>query len=179
MHADAGVTLIELVVAMAIAGIVISLTLASWTFIAKHTTLGKRKSEFYSQAEQTGSLIAHDIRTSLMVISFDKSAITFITGKGGDTITYAFDGDTLRKNGAAVRFVSEGAAVVRFSIEKDDAASTPAARPLASPSGAQDIVLTVTLGMKDRAGAVSEIPSSVKVRCAPLGDLYNKNKFVF
>jgi prepilin-type N-terminal cleavage/methylation domain-containing protein len=174
-----GVTLVELVVAMAIAGIVISLTLASWTFISRHTTLGKHKAEFLSQTEQTASLIVNSIRRSEQVISFDKNTISFIAGSGGDTVTYAFDGDTLRKNGDAVQFVTEGATVVRFSVEKDEAASTPSARSLASPLDAQDIVLTVTLGMKDRSGASSEIPSSVKIRFVPPGDPYNKNRFTF
>jgi prepilin-type N-terminal cleavage/methylation domain-containing protein len=182
---QAGVTLIELVVAMVIAGIVISLTLASWTFISKHTTLGQHKTEFLSQTEQTASLIVNSIRRSEQVISFDKNAISFIAGIGGDTVTYAFDGDTLRKNGAPVQFVTEGARVVRFSVEKDEAASMPSARPLASAQSAQsaqdaqDIVLTITLGMKDRTGAASEIPSSVKIRLVPPTDPYNKSRFTF
>jgi prepilin-type N-terminal cleavage/methylation domain-containing protein len=179
---QAGVTLIELVVAMVIAGIVISLTLASWTFISTHTTLGQHKTEFLSQAEQTASLIVNSIRRSEQVISFDKNAISFIAASGGDTVTYAFDGDTLRKNGAPVQFVTEGATVVRFSVEKDEAASMPSARPLASAQSAQDaqdIVLTITLGMKDRTGAASEIPSSVKIRLVPPTDPYNKSRFTF
>jgi hypothetical protein len=56
--------------------------------------------------------------------------------------------------------------VVRFSIEKDEAASAPTERPVL-PGEPQDIVLTVILGMQDRTGAASEIPCTVKIRYAP------------
>jgi prepilin-type N-terminal cleavage/methylation domain-containing protein len=169
MRTSGGVTLVELVVAMAIAGIVISLTLTSWTLIAKRTTLGKHRSGFYSQTEQAQRIIVDGVRKSSRVISFDKSAITFVAD-AGDTVSYAFDGDTLRKNGAALQFVTEGGKVVRFSVEKDSAASPPALSLTE-----QDIMLTITLGMKDRTGAGSEILSSVKIRYAPQNDL-NNNK---
>jgi len=174
-----GFTMVELVVAMAIAAIVISLTLASWTFISRHTTLTRRASEFHSQAEQAAFIIVNSLRTSEKVLSFDKSTITFVAGRSGDTVSYSFDNDSLRKNGTAVTFVQDGIAVVKFGVERNEAASAPAARPLATPEDARDLVLTITLAMRDRAGALSEIPSEVKVRYVPTRDAYGKNTFSF
>jgi prepilin-type N-terminal cleavage/methylation domain-containing protein len=173
-----GVTLLELIVAMFIASIVISLALTSWTFISRHTTLGKHKSEFHSQAEQTASRIVNAIRTSESVLFFDNNSILFIAGRGVDTISFTFDGDTLRENGDAVRFVTEGAKVVRFSIEKDAAASAPTERPIL-PGEPQDIVLTVILGMLDRTGASSEIPGTVKIRYAPQDNISSMSTWNF
>jgi prepilin-type N-terminal cleavage/methylation domain-containing protein len=173
-----GLTLIELVVALVISGIVISLAMFSWTFISRHTTLQKRKSTFYSQTEQAAALIANDIRTSPHVLLFDDKAITLVARNGGDTLTYRLDGDTLRKNDAAVRFFSEGAKVVRFSIEKDKAWPSPALDPPGSPPEPQDIVLIVTLRTQDRTGLTSEIRSSVKIRYAEEeGNVDNKFKW--
>jgi prepilin-type N-terminal cleavage/methylation domain-containing protein len=163
----AGVTLIELVVAMSIAGIVVSLALASWTLIAKHTALEKHKTEFQSQAEQTGSLIVNAVRNSDKVLLFGKNAITFVDGRSGDTVSYSFDADTLRRNGTAVPFVTQGTTVVRFSVEKDEAASAPMSRQGGLPGSWQDMVLCITVGMQDRNGATSEIAYSARVRFVP------------
>ncbi|HUI91694.1 MAG TPA: type II secretion system protein [Chitinivibrionales bacterium] len=161
--AKGGFTIIEFIVAIVISGIAISLALFSWTFISRHTTLQKRKSAFYAQTEQAAALISNDIRTSPQVIYFNDQGITFLSRGNGDTVTYRLDSDTLRKNDTAVRYFSEGAIPVKFSIEKDQTA------PLPSPSRAdscapQDIALIITLGAKDRTGLTSEIRSRVKIR---------------
>jgi hypothetical protein len=96
------------------------------------------------------------------VLFFDDKVITLVSRTSGDTLTYRLTDDTLRKNDTAVRFFSEGAKVVRFSIEKDKAWPSPALGP-AEP---QDIVLVITLRTQDRTGTASEIRSSVKIRYA-------------
>jgi prepilin-type N-terminal cleavage/methylation domain-containing protein len=159
-----GITLIELIVALVISGIVISGAMFSWTFISRHTTLQKRKSAFFAQTELAASLIANDIRTSPHVLFFDDNAITFVARNGGDTLTYRLTGDSLRKNDTAQRFFSEGATVVRFSIEKDKSWPLPATGPAGEPAQPQDIVLIITLRTQDRTGITSEIRSSVKIR---------------
>ena len=171
-----GLTLIELVVALVISGIVISLAMFSWTFISRHTTLQKRKSAFYAQTEQAAALIANDIRTSPHVLLFDDKAITLVARNNGDTLTYRLDGDTLRKNDAAVRYFSEGATVARFSIERDKTWPAPAVGPPGSPPEPQDMVLIITLRTRDRTGLTSEIRSSVKIRYAEEEENVN-NKF--
>jgi prepilin-type N-terminal cleavage/methylation domain-containing protein len=161
-----GLTLIELIVALVVSGIAISLALFSWTYISRHTTLQKRKSAFYAQTEQAAALIASDIRTSPHVLLFDDKAITLVARNNGDTLTYRLDGDTLRKNDTTVRYFSEGAKVVRFSIEKDKSWPPPAIGPPGSPPEPQDMVLIITLRTQDRTGITSEIKSSVKIRYA-------------
>jgi prepilin-type N-terminal cleavage/methylation domain-containing protein len=173
-----GITLVELLVALVISGIVISGAMFSWTFISRHTTLQKRKSAFFAQTEQAAALIANDIRTSPHVLFFDDNTITLVARTSGDTITYRLTGDSLRKNDAAVRFFSEGATPVKFSIEKDKSASSSPSGLTSDPRVPQDIVLIVTLGTRDRTGLTSEIRSSVKIRYAEEeGKVNNKFKW--
>jgi prepilin-type N-terminal cleavage/methylation domain-containing protein len=174
-----GFTLVELVVAMVISGIVITMALVSWAFISRHTTLTRRTSEFRAQAEQASFIVVNGVRTSEKVLSFDRSAITFVAAKSGDTVSYSFANDSLRKNGTPVRFVQDNVAVVKFLVEKNEAASAPSAGQLAAPDEPRDMVLTITLGVRDRAGALSEIPSEVKVRFAPARDPYGTRGFSF
>jgi prepilin-type N-terminal cleavage/methylation domain-containing protein len=173
-----GLTLIELVVALFISGIVISAAMFSWTFISRHTTLQKRKSAFYAQTEQAAALIVNDIRTSPHVLFFDDNAITLVARNGGDTLTYRLTGDSLRKNDIAVRFFSEGATPVKFSIEKDKSASSSSTGPASDPRAPQDIIIVITLRTQDRTGLTSEIRSSVKIRYAEEeGNVNNKFKW--
>jgi len=71
-------TLVELVVALSIGSILVSLVLFSWTFMARHTVLQKRKSMFYAQTELAASMVAGDVRRSSQVIAFDAGSITFV-----------------------------------------------------------------------------------------------------
>jgi prepilin-type N-terminal cleavage/methylation domain-containing protein len=177
VHANArGVTLVELIVALVISGIVISLAMFSWTYLSRHTTLTKRKHLFYSQTELTAAIIANDVRRSPQIILFTENAVSYIDGRSGDTVVYKFDGDTLRKNDTAVQFVSEGAKVIKFSVEKDEASS--GAKP-GYLNQSQDIVLLITLGMQDRAGTTSEIPNKVKVRYIEGGEEVIKSRWNF
>jgi Tfp pilus assembly protein FimT len=170
-----GVSLVELVVAMFIAGVVISIVMSSWTFVARHTELQKRKSEFYAQTEQMGSIIANEIRTSPRVILFDASGITFVASRGGDTVTYRLNNDSLRKNGAAIPFVADGATVVKFSIEKEEMPRAPV--PPGEQNETQDLTLVVTLGTQDRTGLTSEIRNRVKTRYVEAADAFEKNQW--
>lgn len=170
-----GLTLIELSVALFIGGVVISLVLFSWGFVARHTLLQKRKSAFYTQTELAASIIANEIRTSPRVLFFDNGAVTFIASRGGDTVTYRFSSDSLRKNGSALPPAMEGSKVTQFSVEKDKA--SPPAIPLTQKSEPQDIVLVITLGMQDRTGISSVIKNRVTIRYEEDQDISFKNKW--
>jgi prepilin-type N-terminal cleavage/methylation domain-containing protein len=175
-----GHTLIELIVALSISGIVITMALFSWTFISRHTTIQKRKSIFYSQAEMTASLIVNDLRTSPAILSINDHAITFVARTNGDTVTYEFTGDSLRKNRIGVPLVAEGANVVQFSIEKRSVTTEDPIRKSLPGKKREDILLIVTLGMQDRTGLTSLLPLQVKVRSPdePTGG-YGNNRWNF
>jgi type II secretory pathway pseudopilin PulG len=154
----AGVTVVEVVVALFILGAIMSLVMFSWTFFARSTLLQKRKSALRAQTEQVASVIVSDIGTSPRVIFFDPGGITFIAS-GGDTATYRLSNDSLRKNGAAIPFGSGGARVVKFAIEKETPLSVPVEQ-----NQPQDAALVVTLGAKDRTGVTSEVRNRVTIR---------------
>jgi prepilin-type N-terminal cleavage/methylation domain-containing protein len=172
-----GVTLIELMVALSIAGITIGLVLFSWTFIARHTTIQKRKALLYSQTEAMITRVASEVRASPLVVSFSADSIGFVSQKTGDTVSYRWLGDTLYRKGTAVPIVPRCARVVRFSVEEDRESSDRQYAQQLSKGEKPDIVLVLTLGLKDCFGTTSVVPQRVKVRqpdnLAPAGSGWN------
>jgi hypothetical protein len=170
----AGITVVEAVVILFIVGMGLSLVIFSSAFVASTSLLQKRKSTLHAQTELAASAIANDIRTSQQVIFFNPGGITFIAS-GGDTVTYRFSRDSLRKNGATFPFVSDGAKVVKFSIEKEGPpldSATPGEQ-----NQPQDVELIVTLGTKDRTGTMSEARGRVTVRYAVDTNTADKSKW--
>ncbi len=167
----AGITVVEAVIVLFIVGMVLSLVMFSSAFVARSALLQKRKSMLHAQTEQAASTIANDIRTSQQVIFFDPGGITFIAS-GGDTVTYRLSNDSLRKNGATFPFVSDGAKVVKFSIEKEGPPSASGEQ-----NQPQDVMLVVTVGAKDRTGTTSEVRSRVTVRYAVDTNAADKSKW--
>jgi prepilin-type N-terminal cleavage/methylation domain-containing protein len=161
---NAGMTLVELVVALSIGSILVSLVLFSWTFMARHTVLQKRKSMFYAQTELAASMVAGDVRRSSQVIAFDAGSITFVR-TGGDTVTYRLRNDSLVKNDTALRFASDGARVVRFAVEREDAPSSVQTQTGADSSCNASLI--ITLGAVAASGIASEIRNRVKTRYLP------------
>jgi prepilin-type N-terminal cleavage/methylation domain-containing protein len=159
-----GFTLVEMVIALFMAGIVISLAMFSWTFFSRHTMFQQHKSLFYAQTEQAASIIANDIRTSPHVIFFDPNAITFIASRGGDTVTYRLSSDSLRKNNVPLPYFSDGARAVKFSVEREGPAPAVAAPGEQTPP--QDVAIVVTLAAQDRTGIISEIRNRMMIRYA-------------
>jgi prepilin-type N-terminal cleavage/methylation domain-containing protein len=170
-----GVTLIELVVSMSIAGIVFASVMFSWTYISRHTTIQQRKSIFAAQAEQAASLIANDIRKSPGVVFVEPHAIAYLSPIGDDTTRYYFDNDSLRKNNAAVQLVVPCAKIVQFTIEKQD--STMASAPSdAAQDRQRDIILLVTLGMHDCFDNNSVVRLVVRVKQLANGALLSGSR---
>lgn len=159
-----GVTLIELIFAIFISGIVITGALYSWSVLAGHTTMQKRKSLFYSQAEAISSLIANDIRTSPDILEIHEKSISMLGRFSADTLTYSFDGDSLRKNKTAIPLLATHARIVNFSLEKKSTQTGLEPKPRLPGEKRADIVLVVTIEMQDNTGLKSVIPAQVKIR---------------
>jgi prepilin-type N-terminal cleavage/methylation domain-containing protein len=155
-NAGNGVTLIELVVALSIAGIVISLVMFSWTFIARHTEMQKRKAQFHAQSELIASIVSNDVRRASQVVSFNENSVTFVA-QTGDTVSYRLRNDSLFKNDSIFLPVSDGAKVVKFS-------ATEEGQTYPTSSGAQNAVLNITLGAEGISGLASEIQTRVNVQ---------------
>jgi len=151
-----GVTLVELVVALSISGIVISLVMFSWTFVARHTETQKRKAQFHAQSELVASIVANDVRRASQVISFNENSITLVAPTG-DTVSYCLRNDSLIKNDSIPQPISDNAKVTKFSVEAEGQAST-------TSSGAQNAMLDITLGTQDISGIASEIRNRVNVQ---------------
>ncbi len=154
----------ELMIAIAMSGIVIGLAMFTWTYISRHTTLQKQKSLFYSQAEAIAAGIANTVRTSPNVISYSTNAITCVDKNHGDTVTYELYGDSLRKNTVGIPCVAEGARFTTFAIEEK-------AIPIQLPPGAVydekkqiDVLLVLTLGMENGTGLSCTVPMQIKVK---------------
>jgi prepilin-type N-terminal cleavage/methylation domain-containing protein len=174
-----GVTLVELVVALSIAGIVTGLVLFSWSFVSRHTTQQKRKALLYSQTENLIGSIVNEVRASSQIVSYGDDSIVFISSKSNDTVSYSRTADTLYRKGAAVHLVSQCSKVVRFSIEIDEEASGNQYDQQLSKGEQPDIVLVITLGVEDCFGASSVIPQKVKVHQPDDATLGNASKWNF
>ncbi len=151
-----GFTLVELVVALSITAIVITLVMFSWTFLLRHTTKQEQKAAFGAQIDLAASLIANDIQRASEVISFDNNSIAFVP-VNGDTVLYRLRNDTLVKNDTAFSPLANGVTVLRFSVAEEK-------QPSVVQAGIRNTVLTITLGARDRTGIETEIRSRVMVR---------------
>jgi len=169
---QSGVTLLELMVAISISGIVIGLAMFSWTFISQHTTMQKRKSLFYSQTEAIAAGIANTVRTSSQILSYSANTITCIDKNHGDTVTFEMNGDSLRKNMIAIPCLAEGARFSKFTIEEKTIPIETSSGVLSDEQKQPDVLLVLTLGMEDRTGMTCIVPMQIKVK-KPLDHIEN------
>jgi Tfp pilus assembly protein PilE len=149
-----GVMLIELMVAMAMSAVVIVMIFWAWTLFIKQTSSVKRRTFFHAETERISRTIASSLRRSPKVLDIGRDEITFIDPNSKDTIHYSFYGDSLYRNDTAVVMLAQSARVTDFSIEQEQ--RDPA-------SEADDILLTISIGMKDDFNDESSIKTEVKV----------------
>jgi prepilin-type N-terminal cleavage/methylation domain len=149
-----GFSLLELLVAMALSIMVVTLVFFSWNYITRHTITQQQKSLFQAEADRVAHAIALEIRKSPEVISWKNDRIVFLSSNNPDTITYEFSNGNLLKNEAVVPCNAQTAHITSFSIEGD-----AVERQL---SASNSVSLVVTLGMEDGFGNSSTVPLHVR-----------------
>jgi prepilin-type N-terminal cleavage/methylation domain-containing protein len=142
-----GFSLIELVVAIVMSTLVLGAAFSAWVLVNKHTVSGKRKAVLQAETDRMVRTIASQIRTAPAVVAWTDRSITMIAAGSGDTLVWAFDGDSLSHNDTMVRISSPRARVTDFHIADLTEGNT-------SPRGA---LLSVSLTMRDDFGDESRV----------------------
>jgi prepilin-type N-terminal cleavage/methylation domain-containing protein len=116
LHSKKGVTLIELIVALAMAATLTISVYYFWNNINRHTTTYTDKALFSRDANRIITSIIKQLRSATEIISFDYNTIKFIS-KNGDTLAYRYDGDSLYLNESSISILSRNARISQFEIK--------------------------------------------------------------
>ncbi len=115
VQSQKGVTLIELIVALAMTATLSISVYYFWNHINRHTTTYTDKALFSKEANRIITSIITQIRSAKEVITFDYNTINFIS-KNGDTLAYRYDGDSLFLNDRSLSLISKDARISQFEI---------------------------------------------------------------
>lgn len=115
---NAGVQLIELVLATALTSIIIGIVFSAWHGFNAHVAKNQRKNQLVSENRLLANVLTAHIRKSPGIISWHPQGITYIDPyHTNDTIVYEYYNEELLKNDTLVPLVSSTAYVSNFEIE--------------------------------------------------------------
>lgn len=113
---QAGLTLIELTIAMVASSILLFTIFYTWGYIDKYTNKSKHRTMIEKETERIGSTIASQIRRSTEIIFWDENRIEMVNPNGSDTLAYYFDHEKLLLNNDTVRVLVNDAKVKQFKL---------------------------------------------------------------
>jgi type II secretory pathway component PulJ len=116
----AGVILIELLVAVMLTSIVVTVIYAAWARINRHTISHQRTTELHRECGRIAETITARLRRAEAVLHWDQNSVRFIASGEADTMTYSFDGQNLFLNGQPVPLLIRQASVSAFSLENQN-----------------------------------------------------------
>jgi hypothetical protein len=111
-----GVTLIELIVALAMTASLTITVFYFWNHINRHTIVYTSKAQFSTEVNRIITSIVSQVRSAKEIISFDYNSINFIS-KNGDTLKYRYDGDSLYLNDNSLSIINKDARISQFEIK--------------------------------------------------------------
>ncbi|MBN1603525.1 MAG: hypothetical protein JW915_18085 [Chitinispirillaceae bacterium] len=111
-----GVTLIELIIALAMTASLTVSVYYFWNHINRHTITYTAKTQLTNEANRIITSIVSQVRSAKELFSFDYNSINFIS-KNGDTLNYRYDGDSLYLNNNSVKIITSGARISQFEIK--------------------------------------------------------------
>ncbi|HMD67785.1 MAG TPA: hypothetical protein VKF42_02835 [Chitinivibrionales bacterium] len=152
---NAGLTIVELVAVLCVGGVVVAIVMLSLAFMTRQTLVQRHMAAFQAQTSRAVSAIADEIRQGSQVVRFDRNSVTFV-GAAGDTVTYCFRNDSLKKNGGPPGPAFDSIRVAAFTVEAED-----------TSAGQQEATFVLTLGTRDRIGHPAEIHNRVHTRYLP------------
>ncbi len=165
------VTIIELMIALALSGIVVSMVFFSWNYIMRHTTIHQRKALFQAEADRIAQSIMGAIKKSPEIIAVKSNGIVFLSSNGLDTIVYECVNGDFRKNDTTVPCNAQDARITRFTVETGIVDK--------GTNSTNSIVLSLSICLEDRFGNTSTIPLTVRAAVPPsrLEDIKGKWNF--
>lgn len=153
-----GVTIVELMMAMAMTVIVVSIIFAVWGNYHRHIIEQRRKSILQSEIKQVLGGLTSQIRRSPAVLAWHSTGITYVSPNNGDTIVYEYYTDELFKNDTPVHVTSQKAYISGFAVGKSEELSEDSELTLLSItlSMADDFANQVTVSSNIAAKVISE-----------------------
>jgi type II secretory pathway pseudopilin PulG len=153
----AGITLLELMVALALSTLIVGMVFSVWRFVEKHTAMQRNKTLFGVEADRISRGVMSELRRTPFVLEWDRNGIAFVSENKGDTVVYRFDGYGLRRNDAEISPKRPGMTVSGFSVETSEAVES---------AGGGTALLELTFAYEDQSGNCSSMTYAVNVRCA-------------
>jgi type II secretory pathway pseudopilin PulG len=151
--------LVELIVALVLAGMVMSMVFYSWRSISNHTIKQQRKTLFQAEADRIVRTLDRELRRSPGVMPVGANRVKLLRPEGSDTVDYNFEYGVFKKNDTAFWQDDGRARISRFDVEKE-----------AAPMGEDTlstVTLLITIGFTDRFGDSAEYPLKVRVERLP------------
>jgi Tfp pilus assembly protein PilE len=115
---NSGVSIIELMMAIAMTSVIVTVVLSSWNNFTRHVFSQRRKSILRTEIKLISSTLASQLRRSPGIIAYHSSGITYISPTSEDTIAYEFNSEELLKNDKPIRFVAQNAYISEFIVEE-------------------------------------------------------------
>ncbi len=148
MADEHGFTLPEIMVAMIVSSIMISLGLGLFLFANKLFKMWYDGTELRSDVNRTVQVLAYDIQQSREVLSLTDSTMTLRLG-GGRDVVYRFAGDSVTRN--SVSLYSRETGTIRLTVGVESSAKSRLYRIEA---------VGICRNSRYEAGAVAAIPYS-------------------
>jgi hypothetical protein len=115
---NSGVSIVELMMAIAMTSVIITVILSTWNNFNRHVFSQRRKSILRTEIKLISSTLTSQLRRSPGVIAHHPSGITYISPNNRDTIVYEFYAEELLKNDKPIRFVAQNAYINEFVVEE-------------------------------------------------------------
>lgn len=120
-HLQKGVTLIELIVAIVITTIVVTILYNSWTYWNRYVARTQAKTELRMESKRILNQITLQIKKAKSVLFWDRDQIGFVREDRGDTVVYNYDYDgAIKCNGEKIVLLPKSATVIDFTIENQN-----------------------------------------------------------
>ena len=152
-----GFTLLEMIVAMAVGGIVLMLAFGAWNAVTRHSNRLDQARLVSIETRRIATGLTTDLRRSPSVIAIETHRVRFVSGITLDTLTYEIDDARLLRNGDSVTLRATHARVSDFLVED------------ISPRSAYDgpaRLLRVTLELTNQAADRARVSTLVVVQAA-------------
>jgi type II secretory pathway pseudopilin PulG len=156
-----GVTLIELMIAIAGSALVIGAAMYAWSRINTHIARNQRNALLHREAAMITDRIASQLQRTPRVLSWHYYGITYVNPAGGDTIAYEYYGDELLRNDTALSLISGTTRITGFEVDIRKAHGEEAL----AGSGLVSFAIT----FEDEFGAVLQVDRQVSARLARQG----------
>ncbi len=116
-----GYSMVELVVAIFLSALVVTLIVYTWSGLTRHVYTTDRSSRLHAAADRIITAVSTGIRRSRVVLSFGDREVVYVSQEAGDTVSYRLNYDsTLLCGDVPVHIGVEGARVGEFGVRRVD-----------------------------------------------------------